>query len=63
MLENPDHFVFTEHFCVCKRVLTLMKSLVTVHVDASINSTAWIVLAHANRVHIMEWTVRMIRQY
>ena len=54
MLENSDHYVFTEHFCVCKRVLTLMKSLVTVHVDASINSTAWIVLALANRVHIME---------
>ena len=31
-----------------------MKPLVAVHVDASINSTAWIVLAHANRVHIME---------
>ena len=31
-----------------------MKSLVTVLVDAFINSTAWIVLALANRVHIKE---------
>ena len=54
MWESSDHYVFTKYFCACKQVLTVMKSLVTVHVDASINSTAWIVLAHANRVHIME---------